>query len=263
MPLRALGDGELFGERLMQYAFFDETGTGKAATDSHVIVAGLIAHVDGQMPRVERHLSELWNRTIPAEHRPDFVFHASEFFGRRGPVFDKDTSAVSEEDRQLIQGSLAAIPKKFGLPFVLQAVERKQKAGPLVAGDVLHCHVTALVLCSMDVEAWMRANTEGDVYCQLVVEQNEQSEKSIKAMHQAICHPNIQQNSEITPLIAHLLPFQRIRKTVLFEGKNSPSCLEVVDFCAYVIRKTYRNENLAIFQPLMQAFWGQRVFAVV
>lgn len=250
----------------MRFAFFDETGIGNRKEDDHVIVAGLIVHVDEQMPKIEKYLSELWNKTIPLKYRDSFVFHATEFFGRRGPVFDRDTGVVSDADRKLIQESLAAIPVKFDLPFILEAADRKKVSGEEVATDLLASHVTAMFLCSLDVEYWMRAHGHNDEICQFVVEQNDHAQRKIKEIHQAFCRQDLwselQEDAGDISIFAHLLPFQRIRKAVLFEGKSSPSILEVVDFCAYVVRKIHRKENLNIFEPLLQAFWGRRVFAV-
>jgi hypothetical protein len=248
----------------MHFAFLDETGTGSAKTESHVIVGGVLAHADRQLGPVERHLSALWDRTIPAQHRPEFIFHASEFFGRRGAVFDKDTSEVSASDRKLIQESLADIPIKFDLPVVLQAVERGGSGHVPGRDGLLLSHVTAMSLCSLDIEHWMRKQGAGT--CQLVVEDNDHARKTIALHHKNMCRPNIKSELDVQPeelsLIEHLLPYQRIRKAVLFEGKSSPSLLELADFCLYVARKVSRDENEAIFLPLLQAFWSQRVFAI-
>jgi hypothetical protein len=156
---------------------------------------------------------------------------------------------------------LAEIPQKFGLPLVLQPVPRLKKSGNEKQQELVQAHSVAMVLCTLDIENWMRSQ-EREI-CQLVVEDNDHARNSIALLNAAICKPNIKDelNFDIG-LVSHLLPLQRIRKSVLFEPKSSPSVLEVVDFCLYVTRKIYRQENAAIFQPLLNAFWGQRVFAI-
>jgi len=264
MNLRAFGGGELTGEKLVRYAFFDEAGVGSMKDDPNATVVGAIVHCDTQLKPLETFLADLRQIYIPASHRDGFIFHATEMFSRKGPVFG-DTSLISDDQIKKIIEAFMSIPERFGLPLVVDSTPKEHAAKAMglenssVADKTLHAHGSAFFACVFTVERWMREHAPSE-YCQLVIENNDHARKTFDRTNKLLCDDRAEEllGASKIDVVGKYLPMRHIRKTPLFEEKSADSVLTLVDFCAYVFSKhakALENPKMGehpIFTPLAE-----------
>jgi hypothetical protein len=78
MMLRALGGGELKGEKLVRFAYLDESGTGNPKEEPFIIVAGFVVHADKQLKDLEKYLMTMADSFATHEDSPSFSFYWGE-----------------------------------------------------------------------------------------------------------------------------------------------------------------------------------------
>ncbi|MGF1608774.1 MAG: DUF3800 domain-containing protein [Kiloniellales bacterium] len=253
---QAFGGGPLEGDRIMRLVYVDEAGLSNASQEPFLIVAGTIVDADKKLVEVERHLDKLVARHIPAGQQDDFVFHAKELFNGGGKVFKRDDWPLKQ--RLKIADDLAAIPRRFRLPIALGIVDRatfpKTFKFPENAKQreiTVAAHSAAFMSCAINVEHWMRKNTENEV-CLMVVEDNDQARKAIRDIQNYYQDPKIR--DELDERARIHFPFRKIKEDPLFQSKRKSSVLQLADFCAYVTKKRFMNDSRydRFFEAMME-----------
>jgi hypothetical protein len=246
----------------VRLVYIDEAGISKKTEEPFLVVAGIIVDADRQLRLLEECLDDIVRRYIPADKQDGFIFHAKELFNGAsgGKMFDRhDPHWGLIENRIPIMDELANIPKKFNLPVVFSFSERAKFPATFVMPEntpdkerTITAHMLVYAGCAIDVETWMRRNTEDEV-CLMVVEDNDDARRHIKDAQRYLQQPG---------LIALLdedekkyFPFTKIKEDPLFQRKRSSSPLQLADFCAYVIKRKIMNPDdqriSRFFDPLV------------
>src|SRR6267378_1487647 len=89
MTLRALGGGELIGDKLVRLTFLDEAGVSNKVQEPWLVVAGVLVHGDVQLGKLVEELEKVVEKHIPEKYRDGLVLHTSDIYGGNGKVFDK------------------------------------------------------------------------------------------------------------------------------------------------------------------------------
>lgn len=241
MPGRALGGADLQGERMTRHVYLDESGTGDIRKEPHVIVAGVVIDPDRHWKPVELRLAELAAK-YAINHDPGvpIVFHANDILqcgGGWGP-----RERYSKAHRVALISELCSIPARFGLPIVTGFVERKAIAEMYPKDSLADQTNDALVLsavrCTIGVERYMRQRTDAGEVATMIYENNNESKKLIKEVHEAL---KLQFFSDAPPLqgwqLKDFLPITRVVDTAYFAEKEETSILQVADACAFAIRR--------------------------
>lgn len=236
--------GRLEGNRIVHLVYMDEAGISR--DEPHLVVSGVMVDADKKLVAVERHIEKLVNRYIPEDHRDGFVFHATELFNGGGKLFKRSDPNWPIERRLEIADELSKAIKKFALPLVFGHVEKKEFFPKLEAPPTwgahdftLAGHVVAFMSAAMQVEMWMRQNTNGEV-CLLIIENTESARKLITETQTTYQSPAALRKlyqGEIPKEDAQYFPFRRIKQSPLFEPKAPSSVLQLADFAAYVFKK--------------------------
>lgn len=243
MSIRALGGGELKGNKLVRFAYLDESGTGDPAKEPYVVVAGVLVHADKQWKALERYISDMADDFALPDDRPGFVFHASELING-GKIVTREKYPL-EKRHQALQ-DLCEIPAKFNFLVVVAGWERKN----FVSVD--QALVAASGACAHIVEDYMCRHADPDEVATMVYEQNGKYSKSIRAYHNHLRSAAIEQYVESTPG-TQIKRLERVVETAMFVEKNDTSALQVADACAYILGRRMRRVagDERFYQPLM------------
>jgi hypothetical protein len=212
----------------------DEAGTSKH--DPYAVVAGIVVHGDDQIIPLEEHLEYLVQKHIPAEDREGFVFHMTNVWS--GTKYYKNRDIWPIERRVEIMDDLVEVPERFELPIAFGFVDKADhvKRHPGIADDTkkvgIFTHAVAFSTCTLVVEKLMR-EVWPDEIAQLVAEDNDHAQATVRSVHASYRNPRDPMYSEIDH---ELLPHQRIRGSVQFAGKSESRPLQVADMCAFFIR---------------------------
>lgn len=209
----------------MRLVSVDEAGISNKAQEPVLVVAAVIVDADKQLVALERQIDNIVARHIPQEHQAGFVFHASQLFNGGGKIFTRDNAAWPLEKRLAIADELAAIPARFHLPLTMTFVPRAEfpseeeyRAIHTDAEKTLAAHVAAFIACAVQVEQWMRRNTNGEV-CMMIVEDNDSARRFIRQFQN-----HYQQQEAVSTLDAEarqFFPFRRIKHDPLFGPKKT------------------------------------------
>ncbi len=243
---RALGGGPLCGDRMMRLVYVDEAGVSNRRQEPILVVAGVIVHGDKQLRGVMRRLDILMERHIPSEHWADFSFHATHLFNWGGPVFTKNHPDWPLERRLEVADDIAAMFKKFDLWVTYGSVERTNFPRRLDASNMsereitIGAHVTAYMVCALNVDHWFRQKTNDEI-CLMVVEDNQQVRRFLKETHKYNQRRDIIE--ELNENEKTFLPLKRIVEDPFFQPKHKSSALQLADFCAYVIKRKLMGDS--------------------
>jgi len=238
----SLSGAPLQGDRVVRLVYMDEAGISNVQHEPWLVVAGVVVDADKQLMALERRIASIINHYIPEHQRDGFVFHASHLFNGGGKVFDRSDSNWPLEKRLQIAAELARLPRQLGLLVAIGAVNRREFLKTFDASQwdgrdpTTAAHAIAHTVCSVHVDLWMRRNASNEV-CMLIVEDNSQMRKFLTEL----LHSH--QNPKMAPQIAgdstKILPFRKIKASPLFEQKSQSVSLQLADFCAYVMKKSY------------------------
>ena len=255
----SLSGHPLEGETLARFVYLDESGISNPRHEPVVVVAGVIVDADKQLTALERAIEKLADRMIPASHREGFFFHAKDLFGGKGPIFSHRANLFTFEQRLSIADELAAIPRRLRLPVVFGAVNREAwpisfDGSNMTTKERLDgAHLSAFMVCSIDVEQWMRTNapTEATI---LIVENNDEMKKRMKETLNQYRKPPEQLN--LSDDEKKYFPFKKIKASPHFEMKQDSAALQIADFCAYVLKRRamsdpHINRFFSVLQPLL------------
>jgi hypothetical protein len=220
----------------VRFVFLDEGGISKH--ELHAVVAGVVVHGDEQLIPLERALRWLVNKHIPKEHRDGFVFHATDLWSGTGNIFG-DKERWSRDSRMKILRDLARVPRKLDIPIVHEFYPRakfadaKNSHGKKATEHEISvaAHSCAFAACSLRIDEYMQLFYPSEV-AQLVAEDNAESRKMIKEVHQAFRHPH--RTPGIIP--SDRLPLKHIRTSVHFAHKDESAPLQIADLAAFIIR---------------------------
>ena len=214
----------------MRLVYADEAGVSNPKHEPYLVVGATVVHADQKLIALERHFDRLVERHIPPEYQDGFVFHAMELFNG-GKVFDRTEWLLPR--RLNIASDLAAIPKKFQLPVAFGWVERAKFPQTFTVDGMkprelnAWSHVTAFMSCTMQVEHWMRRNTQNEI-CVMVVEDNDNARRVIRDTQR--WHQNPKHAAMLDEESRKHFPFRKIKQDPLFESKRQSSPLQLADF---------------------------------
>ncbi len=145
----------------------------------------------------------------------------------------------TRDRRMMVLRDLARIPSKLDLPIVHEYYARTQfddarnKDGsrPSEYEISVATHSSAFAGCELRIDEYMMACFPTEV-AQLVAENNDQSKRMIRDVHQAFRNPHL--NPGIIP--NNRLPLKHIRGSIHFADKNEFAPLQIADLCAFIIR---------------------------
>jgi hypothetical protein len=244
--------GQPEGDRIVRLVYMDEAGISR--DEPHLVVSAVIVDADKKLIEIERHIEKLVNRFIPEESRDGFVFQAKHLFNGGGKVFKRNDAKWPLSRRLEIADSLAKIAKKFSLPLALGSVEKakflQDRPEPIEwkteADKALGAHIVAFMSAAMQVEIWMRQNTNNEV-CLLVIENIETAKTLITETQATYQNPDafrrLYPDGKIPEPERQFFPFRRIKQRPLFEPKAPSSILQIADFYAYVFKKLLEEDR--------------------
>jgi len=247
----------------VRLVYVDEAGISNKTQEPVLVVAAVIVDADKQLVALERHLDKIVARHIPQEHQAGFVFHASQLFNGGGKIFTRNNPAWPLEKRLAIADELAAIPAKFRLPLTMTFVSRAEfpseeeyRAIHTDAEKTLAAHVTAFIACAVQVEQWMRRNTNGEI-CMMIVEDNDNARRFIRQFQNHYQQQDVAQTLDAEA--RRFFPFRRIKHDPLFEPKKRSSILQPADFWAYVAKRIAMNSDdrrfRRFYDPMYPQYW--------
>lgn len=248
---------------MVRLVYVDEAGISDKRQEPFLVVAGVIIDADKQLVALERHLDKIVARHIPPEHHGNFVFHASHLFNGGGKVFTRDNPEWPLQKRLAIADELAAIPAKFRIPLPMTWVERanfpsnaEYRSIRTDAEKTLAAHVAAFVACAIQVEQWMRRQTNGEV-CMMVVEDNDNARRFIRQFQNYYQTQDVAKDLDAEA--RKFFPFRRIKHDPLFEPKKRSSILQLADFWAYVAKRfamdTEDRRYRRFYDPMHPWYW--------
>jgi hypothetical protein len=248
----------------VRLVYVDEAGISDRRQEPFLVVASVIVEADKQLVAVERHLDKIVARHIPSQFQDGFIFHASHLFNYGGKVFTKNNPDWPLQKRLALADELAAIPAKFRLPLTMAFAERATAFQSHVGGiadrtdaeKTLALHVTAFIACAVQVEQWVRRNTNGEV-CLMIVEDNDNARRFIRQFQ------NHYQQRDIVKTIdaesRQFFPFRRIKHDPLFEPKKRSNILQLADFWAYVAKRIAMDSEdrryRRFYDPMHAQYW--------
>lgn len=252
-PGFSLSGHPLEGTKIVRIIYLDDAGLSNPRHEPFTVVAGPLVDADAQWLEIEHYLSELADEYAPKSQRDEFYFHATELFSGGG-FFPRDKWA--KEDRWKILDQLVAIPRKFKLPITFGIFEKSKIMAryPNMSGAdrTVYCHTIAFTVAAFAADWFLRNGEDirpGEVGS-IVVENNDQSRKMIRGMHQFMKNPKNHELFRTTHFGS--LSIKRIIGTPHFEEKAGASLLQIADACAFAIKRHYMKtpESDRFYQPL-------------
>ena len=97
-------------------------------------------------------------------------------------------------------------------------------------------------MCAVAAERYMRQSAEPSEVASLVVENNDNSQKAIKAMHMLLRSRNPNEAtsvvvSDLKQMAPGCVPLNKIVHGVYFASKEDSVLLQIADACAFTIRR--------------------------
>jgi len=242
MSIRALGGGDLVGDKPVLFVYLDETGTGDPKVEPFVIIAGVMVKADKKWKTVEERLKKIANEFALPEERYNFFFHANELFTGGKKEF-REKYSLQKRFQALI--ALCSVPEEFDLPIFTYAVHRARyaqrrpiglSANELLTEALMHCSV----VCATQIEQFVREHYDDDEVVTLVYENNSDKNYWIKEYHK-LFRSDVIENELKRLKVKRLSRFERIIEAPMFSGKTDSSLLQIADACAYVIGRKLRG----------------------
>lgn len=235
MILRAFGGGELKGEKLVRFAYLDESGIGDPKTEPSVVIAGVIVHADSQWRALHEYFQELIERFSPVKDNAGLVFHAKDIW-QGNKRFDRNIWDMKR--RKELLRELCLTVSKFDLPVVygfshretVDAVIDGKKVGPKLVTRV--AYMASLAECALSVDNWMKMHTSNEVVS-LVIENNNELKKYARAAYKEF------KKHEFQKLIPGIEgdSYSSIIDAPSFMDKDDAPPLQLADLCSFIIRR--------------------------
>jgi hypothetical protein len=241
---RSLSGVRLEGTKLTRAVFLDESGLSR--DEPYLVVAGIIIHADSQMGPVEDALQEIIDANIDEPHRDGFVLHASALFS--GNKTELPPEIWDEAARVRILRQIFAIPGKLKLPVCIGSVDKKRfpwRGAPASATKhqiKVAMHAAAIAECVMNVEQWMRGNTDEVAF--LFAENNDEVRNAAKETQILMKSKDAAEVLDV--LDKKYLPLVRIKDGINFATKEESKALQLADACAWAYRKSLLRDIRAL-----------------
>ena len=255
--LRALGGGELSGEKLVRFVYLDESGTGDLGRGPWVVVSAVMVHADYQLKMVEKYLSDMADDYIHPDHREGFVFHAADMLNGNDIWEDRNTYP-SDLAADLVRG-ICEIPEVFKLPIAVGHVHRedlRQRYPDLKSGElVIRAQAIGAMVCTLAVEGYMRGSKNEDEVAVMVHEANDKATKMVAEVHHRFRQPKYVANylASTDAVIEPYLPLKRVAEGAFLAKKQESALLQVADAVAFATNRKLRKFEGAdkFFLPLV------------
>lgn len=233
----------LAGNKLVKYAYFDESGI--SVNERVLVVAGVIIDADSQWRSVSEHLEKLVREFVPPNRQGNFVFHGKDLFHKTGDI----EAARSHEALMAI----LKMPSQFGLAIsygffrkfrvreLPMDASQKMKRHRATQDAQIH-HSLTFAFCAVGVERFMREDTPKDEVATLIAENNTVTQRHVKLAFNAMKGRNLSAPDEcriydfISIEAARHLPIRRITDVPHMVSKHESSLLQIADACAMTIR---------------------------
>lgn len=259
-------DGWLSSARgnVVRLIYLDEAGTDASA--SHLCVAGVLVHGDGDWPKVDKRIADLIERFIPEPHRRDFIFHAKDIYHGSGYFDRRKPEWAAPASRNAVLDGLAAIIDDLNLPVVFGNYDKAkfgQNIGLPETVDKLKLELiqrTALVDCLVRADAWLERFAPSELAT--VIHEDGVPMKGLMKYTVSQLRDAEALSVDLSPqLMAESgLPLKRIIDTVHFAEKADARPLQLADFCAFHIGRILKGKPVAS-EPqrvLMKSTWWIR-----
>jgi len=239
MSLRALGGGELFGDKLVRIVYLDESGTSKRTEEPTVIVAGVIVHGDHQLNKLRVALAKVMEDHIPEPERSTLVLHTTDIYGGNGYFDTKRKPEWTYERRMAILADLARIPSAINLRIAWGKVDKstfpfdEMRSGSTATNLQLSVGA-AYAVCLIEIDQWFRQNAKGE-NCFIVVEDNNETRQFIKWVQNHHQDPGIA--ARLTEKERAYFPLRHIHEDPNFQEKRVAHPLVLADFIAYFVKR--------------------------
>ena len=238
--LHGIGGGPLRGDKWVRILYLDESGVGKITKDPHLVISGVLINGDKQWGPLKAHLKSLLEGAVPAGAPTPKYLHAVDIFHGSGEF---PRALWPESVRHELLDNLARIPAQFHVPVVWAAVDRAQRASlspkESTRQHLIDAYTEAALICFMQTEWYMRTKVGEGELASIIIEQNNELQKRIKAIYRAVNNYDIMnqiipENKDISP---HLLPITRVIDEPSFQEKTVASILQLADFCAFAFKR--------------------------
>lgn len=240
--LRALGGGELLGDKLVRFAYMDESGTGGSPREPLIMMGGIVLHADRDWMAIEQYIRDMADDFARPEDRVGFAFHAQELMkgGKRIPR-DK----YPEEKCRAFLQALCEIPQRFGLLVVFASQPREAST------SLEHSLMALSGVCAMQVDEFVERNCDPGEVATMVYEENGKYGKFIRE------HQEFLRSEHMDALIrqepgTQLRRISRVIEQAMFVSKRHPA-MQVADACLYVLGRRMRRcpSEERFYKPLM------------
>lgn len=248
MSLRALGGGELWGDKLVRIVYLDEAGTSSRQQEPFAVVAGVIVHGDQQLMELRLALQQIMSDHIPESDRKTLVLHTCDIYGGTG-YFDKKRKPEWDWDRRAaILRDLAALPQKLNLYVTWGPIQKtafpfsRLRESGAMATDLQLIVGAAYMMCMLEVDIWFRQNARGE-NCIVIVEDNKDTRQFVRAMHQQYQDPDILNKLTVLESDKPYFPLRHIQEDPGFQEKRVAHPLVLADFIAYFIKRRVMGDE--------------------
>ncbi|MGQ0509790.1 MAG: DUF3800 domain-containing protein [Betaproteobacteria bacterium] len=229
----------------MRLAYIDEAGftDWKYSNSPYVVVGGVIVHGDHQLAKTEAALEAAVARHIPEKDRAAFVLHSGDIYGGYGKYFDKRKHPewADTQRRWAILDDLAKIPESANLRAFYGAVKQSEWQKPRFTyglGEkpnlMVEMHVTAYVVCAMQIELWHRQYAKAE-HCMVVVENNQDSKTLISSTQRYYQDKAVAE--VMTAEQRAFFPLRKIKEDPAFQTKRAHNPLVLADFIAFTVKR--------------------------
>jgi hypothetical protein len=232
----------------MRNIYTDEAGT--SAIEPMTVVAAILVNPDTHWFPVLRRIRQIWDDQIPKQYRKGFVFHAKLLsHGREYPNW-------YEEARRSFMRSIMKLPWEFHIPIAVGGVKRgafdwsgwpnKDKRTMTPAKSD---HMMAFMCCMAQADKFVRENY-GHELAQVIAEQNREMgpilRRTVNLLHAKpfpIEHASSPRSGSTTVVEKEDYRVERIIDEVLFLERDNAPFLQIVDACAFGIRRYLASQT--------------------
>lgn len=257
MSLRALGGGELWGDKLVRITYLDESGTSSRQQEPYIVVGGVLVHGDHQLNKLRLALGEISRSHLSAADAETQVLHTCDIYGGN-KYFDKRRKPEWDLQRRLrILDDLAALPADLNLWITFGFVEKaKFPVTELpIANEAERKKLAvgaAYMSCLIEVDQWFRQNARQENTI-VIAEDNQETRQFVSEQHRIHQQPSIA--AALTEQEASYFPIRHIQEDVAFQPKRVSHPLIMADFVAFFAKRKLMNDPHA--DRFCRPWWGR------
>jgi hypothetical protein len=254
--LRALGGGELHGDKLVRITYLDESGTSSRQQEPFIVVAGVLVHGDHQLNKLRQALDEVLRKHVPSD-ADTLVLHTCDIYGGN-KFFDKSRKPEWTIDKRCaLLDDIAALPKRLNLWITFGHVEKSRfPATDLAIADDAEAKIVAIgaayMSCLIEVDQWFRQNARRENTI-VIVEDNRETRKFIGEQHRI--HQNPEIAATLTEKERNYFPLRHIQEDPAFQPKRVSHPLIVADFIAFFVKRLLMKDPHA--KRFCCPWWGR------